>query len=353
MMDKKNNVIILVENDPLGKALGVRAFHKKQIFRLISSQFTITNLKDNFTQTQTFLKGMNEFTTSRICNCNNCKDEEPTSSTTSTRQTSEQDLTSQYTKQVPRTDVNNSQNHRLERGNNFTISEEDNNNTKYTEHIFEKENVSMAYTQEEDSLTSEKEDDMYAEEFEVESCTDETRPPQANGKGHLLSSANDSDSEIPNQTEPRSKKAKLNSHKTPVECTSESTHNTKEFDETMGVAIMSKDIKKCLTCELTTDSGLPLCINCWLIRKKWIKRTKKKGKLVRKTNNDYQSSTFMELSSNDVCKQCLIREPNGTFIHKRNAHQGYCYTCTKNIWREKGSCPVCNKRIERVIKIFK
>ena len=40
IFDPRNTLVALVENDPLGKAFGVRAFHRDQALRLIHSQIT-------------------------------------------------------------------------------------------------------------------------------------------------------------------------------------------------------------------------------------------------------------------------------------------------------------------------
>lgn len=55
----------------------------------------------------------------------------------------------------------------------------------------------------------------------------------------------------------------------------------------------------------------------------------------------------------EMCGCCNLCKPNGAFIHRKTAHQIYCYNCSQ-LWKRKkeSKCPACNRPIDRVVKLF-
>lgn len=55
----------------------------------------------------------------------------------------------------------------------------------------------------------------------------------------------------------------------------------------------------------------------------------------------------------DLCGLCGLRSVDGAFMHGNTAHQLYCYSCSKRVWRERKKCPVCRRTIAKVVKMFR
>jgi len=53
-----------------------------------------------------------------------------------------------------------------------------------------------------------------------------------------------------------------------------------------------------------------------------------------------------------LCMFCCQRQKNASLIHGRLGHQVSCYPCAKRLWKEKARCPVCRRKIEKIVKII-
>jgi Zinc finger, C3HC4 type (RING finger) len=51
-----------------------------------------------------------------------------------------------------------------------------------------------------------------------------------------------------------------------------------------------------------------------------------------------------------ICTMCCVRPKDACFIHGQISHQVCCYPCAKMIFKNKGTCPVCRRRIEKITK---
>jgi len=51
-----------------------------------------------------------------------------------------------------------------------------------------------------------------------------------------------------------------------------------------------------------------------------------------------------------LCNTCCRRAKNASFIHGQISHQVCCYPCAKRIFKERGKCPVCRRRIEKITR---
>lgn len=57
-------------------------------------------------------------------------------------------------------------------------------------------------------------------------------------------------------------------------------------------------------------------------------------------------------TATDLCMLCCSRPKNATFIHGKLGHQVCCYPCAKKQWKVCPKCPICNRKVERIIKVI-
>lgn len=55
-------------------------------------------------------------------------------------------------------------------------------------------------------------------------------------------------------------------------------------------------------------------------------------------------------SESNLCMFCLSRPKDASFIHGRLGHQVCCYQCAKKYWNKSVRCPVCRRKIERIVR---
>ena len=53
-----------------------------------------------------------------------------------------------------------------------------------------------------------------------------------------------------------------------------------------------------------------------------------------------------------LCNICYSRPKEATFVHGNISHQVCCYPCAKAIFKQKRTCPVCRRQIEKITKLF-
>ena len=325
--DQENKMILYIKNDPLGKIFGVDKFHRMQTYRLISTHIRIINNRDSSSQTDAFEK--NDLY-------------EIVVGSSGVHETSLQRRLSYPELNV--TKINESPYSQPSAGEIHSTNATD-----------------WAYTHGRDALTCCEEimdtsdEEMYEGEYEVNSSQDDERPFQANGRGFLYSSPNNSDSEIHTLLE-LSKKEPIPRPLEPLSSPDSVYTSTNGHDEVLGIPIPEFD--KCSLCHLNNASKLPICQRCWTIRRRWIKNKKSnKQKNFHESFNTstktYHSTALQRHNSKVLCRNCNDRVPDGRFVHKKSAHQGYCYTCAKCMWKKNDYCPHCNLRIERIIRSFR
>ncbi|KAH9499047.1 hypothetical protein Btru_005506 [Bulinus truncatus] len=54
----------------------------------------------------------------------------------------------------------------------------------------------------------------------------------------------------------------------------------------------------------------------------------------------------------DLCVICFSRKKTATLVHGKTGHQACCYTCAKKLKKQRRSCPICRKPIQKVIRNF-
>ena len=60
----------------------------------------------------------------------------------------------------------------------------------------------------------------------------------------------------------------------------------------------------------------------------------------------------LDSAASQLCLLCCHRTKNASLVHGRIGHQVCCYPCAKRLWRKRADCPVCRRKVERVIKII-
>ena len=51
-----------------------------------------------------------------------------------------------------------------------------------------------------------------------------------------------------------------------------------------------------------------------------------------------------------ICNLCCVRPKDACFIHGQISHQVCCYRCAKMIFKNRVTCPVCRRRIEKITR---
>lgn len=55
-------------------------------------------------------------------------------------------------------------------------------------------------------------------------------------------------------------------------------------------------------------------------------------------------------SSEGLCTLCFSQPKNACLVHGRISHQVCCYGCAKKLFKNRRGCPVCRRRIEKITK---
>lgn len=67
--------------------------------------------------------------------------------------------------------------------------------------------------------------------------------------------------------------------------------------------------------------------------------------------SDSQSDDVND-SNLGLCRFCMVNPKNGVFVHNTCLHLCCCYKCAVKVWKKRRSCPICNRRIKNVTKLF-
>lgn len=119
-------------------------------------------------------------------------------------------------------------------------------------------------------------------------------------------------------------------------------------EETMLMVVGSN---VCLVCKKVKHFDGRYCPTCWQNKKSGRpdrpQLQTSRGKLPVFNHDDHQTD------DNDLCMICFTSPKNACIIHGRLGHQICCYICGKNLWKKQGRCPVCRRKIEKIIKLFR
>jgi Zinc finger, C3HC4 type (RING finger)/SWIB/MDM2 domain len=120
---------------------------------------------------------------------------------------------------------------------------------------------------------------------------------------------------------------------------------------------------KCITCMEPNNPYMRYCSMCWEDRKNWIpnriKPRRRKRQMVeknvppnKKARNVSEESFKFQKDVSNLCTMCYIRPKDACFVHGQCSHQVACYPCAKKIVNRHESCPVCRRKIEKIVKNF-
>jgi hypothetical protein len=63
-----------------------------------------------------------------------------------------------------------------------------------------------------------------------------------------------------------------------------------------------------------------------------------------------QTQTLSVSNPASLCNMCCVRAKDACFVHGQISHQVCCYPCAKMIFKNRGTCPVCRRRIEKITR---
>ncbi|XP_077494686.1 E3 ubiquitin-protein ligase Mdm2-like isoform X3 [Amblyomma americanum] len=70
------------------------------------------------------------------------------------------------------------------------------------------------------------------------------------------------------------------------------------------------------------------------------------------TDRSGGEGTLLSISASDLCTICLVRPKCGILVHGNTSHRLSCYKCAKLLHKRNQPCPVCRRRIQRVVRNF-
>lgn len=70
-------------------------------------------------------------------------------------------------------------------------------------------------------------------------------------------------------------------------------------------------------------------------------------------NKDSLKDQFVvKADTKEHCITCTVRKIDGIFAHGSTAHASCCYKCATKIWKTTKRCPVCNRRVSSVFRLY-
>jgi hypothetical protein len=237
--------------------------------------------------------------------------------------------------------------------------------------------ITYAQTSQEES---DSENDS-AVEYDMDSTEEQKyRPPQAGGGNNKSS---DEDSELECQ-------------KTPIQIEESDSENPNWADNEDNITVVKQKTtienkfiasvscatpatfssfngyQICLGCKHILTKNL-YCDSCWKLKKDWLpdrpkprskrtsrrKRTEQRDKRIKSDTLNYPN----EIKDNNpiatkapvmtsLCMFCCTNPRNASLIHGQIGHQLCCYPCAKKLWKEQARCPVCRRKVEKIVKLI-
>ncbi|GAB0094075.1 hypothetical protein DMENIID0001_092970 [Sergentomyia squamirostris] len=72
-----------------------------------------------------------------------------------------------------------------------------------------------------------------------------------------------------------------------------------------------------------------------------------------KTLNSQKDDWVEKVEPNlGLCIMCLEEPKNGVFVHSNFLHLCCCYKCAVKVWKKQKRCPICNAKVNNVLKLF-
>jgi len=127
-------------------------------------------------------------------------------------------------------------------------------------------------------------------------------------------------------------------------------------DANVEIKTSVKKKRACLGCHSIVDSIVKYCQTCWQERKTWFPQYKKSERGTRKRHlpdvPDVDETKVAKNESDNLCNICFNNPNDASFIHGQSSHQVCCYSCAKRIYKRKDPCPICRRKIEKIVKNF-
>lgn len=68
--------------------------------------------------------------------------------------------------------------------------------------------------------------------------------------------------------------------------------------------------------------------------------------------NNNKDDNEIKTELREQCMMCFTKKKDGIFLHGSSAHSCCCYKCALKTWKTLKRCPVCNRRVSNVVKLF-
>ena len=263
---------------------------------------------------------------------------------------------------------------------------------KYTETFQEEEEEEKEEEEEEEDSTDDEidwlveyiyddDDDDFTEDSSEEP---EYRPPYAGGNNSSSNSDEDSELECPPihfQVEESDCDESLDwaDHEDNITTIVKQTPTTPPIENKSLASATPVNFfsgyQRCVGCKYWFKQTTLYCNSCWKMKKDWLpdppppksKLSRSKIKTARqkrtKQRGNRSDDTLSRSSSNEtedpisapritLCMLCCTNPRNASLIHGQIGHQLCCYPCAKKLWKEQARCPVCRRKIEKVVKLI-
>lgn len=80
---------------------------------------------------------------------------------------------------------------------------------------------------------------------------------------------------------------------------------------------------------------------------------KKKQKMSKPHEFTSSGESRTDVSENkQKCIICVSALRDSAFMHGQDGHMSCCYRCAMNTWKEHKRCPICNRKVRNVVKIY-
>ena len=112
--------------------------------------------------------------------------------------------------------------------------------------------------------------------------------------------------------------------------------------------VPSRSGRKCQMCN-QESGGVTHCTICWK-RKRSLEPAHPAAK--RRKGVRGEELPGRDEGEQGACILCCAREANTGFVHGRTTHVFSCYFCARTHWKRSNRCPVCNRQIEKIVKVI-
>ena len=374
IFDTRNIKLALVGTDPLGKAFGVTAFHRCQVNALLRTQLIPVHpdrLLDQVLTTTNPAPGLSVSSVS-VASAAASSSSSPSLPSFPASLPASFSNRRRRTSSTEKSEEETSRGQKLQRGGSNT------------ETIYSEQDYETIKAEEEDGEDSSRGSDsgttqeVFEVEYDIDSEEGEERPPQAYGKTQDFSSAGNSDTSADENFHASTSIFPRLFESVYWADSEEGKEGEREVAEGP-----EHERVECTSCKLPSDQPLvTYCSSCWNTRKQWtpgkVRRRKTAAKGLGLTGlskpvylnstssgSTSRSSTMAKAEQDEVvsvpnlkqgsratemCMFCEVSPRNALFIHGKLGHQVCCYPCAKRHWRNFPNCPICKRRVEKIVK---